>query len=82
MATISCEIPNDRLLAGMVLISTHGGANIHSDARPSGVLVGCTRVDTELGTLYLDTDGSSHVEFNLDDYDTDPRDPLKEEWTP
>lgn len=78
MATITCEIPNDRLLTGMVLLSTHGGVSILEDAAHSGVLLDCSRVDTELGTLYLDTHGTSFVEFDLDDYDTDPREPLKE----
>lgn len=78
MATIRCDIPNSRILAGMVLLSTHGGVLVQSDARLSTALRGCTRVDTELGTLYLNSENTSHVEFDAHDYDTDPREPLKE----
>lgn len=78
MATIRCDIPNHRILAGMVLLSTHGGVLVQGDARPSAALMGCTRVDTELGTLYLNSENTSLAEFDVNDYDTDPREPLKE----
>lgn len=79
MATIRCTLPNDRILIGMVMLSSHGGVLVDNDAEPSSAMPGCTRIETELGTLYLDSDHESLVEFDLEDYSHDPREPREEE---
>lgn len=63
-----CTLPNTDIRVGMVILTDHGGVDVTDDAEPSSAMPGCTRIEVEIGTLYLDSDGSSLVEFDPDDY--------------